>query len=351
MAVLKYRDPETGEVKTVGAPAPDYYTKEEQDTKLEEKAALTHAEQHAAGGSDEITPEMIGAAPGGLISGIYNANPATDEVVDGILDDVILEMATGTSRFIIINAQTNDNHYIKGGYNFVRIDKTADSAATIQTSTYSPVTGGFNATRTKLNNIWYPWGETLHEGNGVKKSGDTMGKLTVQDKGVTPLIVENTTNTDGSFIQFSDTTGRRGDIGIYSNGEPMFKKPGADWYKLFHAGNLYDTFTCALESGITGSVTGFVCGKVAHISGRVVFDTPVTERKSILIIPAGFRPIDNINASPFVITCQSTTNGLASIITNGFITNGVMRIGDTILGSGASAGIKQIEFSLMYMVK
>jgi len=36
MAVLKYKDPRTGEVKKVGAPVEDVYTKAEIDTKLDE---------------------------------------------------------------------------------------------------------------------------------------------------------------------------------------------------------------------------------------------------------------------------------------------------------------------------
>lgn len=38
MAVLKYKDPETGEVKTVGNPTVDTYSQNEIDNKLETKA-------------------------------------------------------------------------------------------------------------------------------------------------------------------------------------------------------------------------------------------------------------------------------------------------------------------------
>ena len=38
MAVLKYKDPETGKVKVVGAPVVDAYDKDEVDDKLADKA-------------------------------------------------------------------------------------------------------------------------------------------------------------------------------------------------------------------------------------------------------------------------------------------------------------------------
>lgn len=38
MSVLKYKDPETGEIKTVGVPTVDVYSKNEVDAKLNGKA-------------------------------------------------------------------------------------------------------------------------------------------------------------------------------------------------------------------------------------------------------------------------------------------------------------------------
>ena len=58
------------------------------------KAAATHAAQHAKGGADPITPESIGAAPGGfgLGGGIYNDYAA-------IVDDLNNAIYTGWYRF------------------------------------------------------------------------------------------------------------------------------------------------------------------------------------------------------------------------------------------------------------
>lgn len=61
MSVMKYKDPETGEVKKVFAPTFDAYTKTETNTLLNSKAPATHASQHASGGSDPINPVAIGA--------------------------------------------------------------------------------------------------------------------------------------------------------------------------------------------------------------------------------------------------------------------------------------------------
>ena len=50
MSVMKYKDPVTGEVKTVGAPTVDTYSKTEVDNKLNAKApAYTY-------GTTDLTP-------------------------------------------------------------------------------------------------------------------------------------------------------------------------------------------------------------------------------------------------------------------------------------------------------
>ncbi len=55
MAVLKYKDPETGKVKVVGAPVVDAYRKEEVDQKLAEKApAYLYGTEDLVEGSSEL---------------------------------------------------------------------------------------------------------------------------------------------------------------------------------------------------------------------------------------------------------------------------------------------------------
>lgn len=56
MSVLKYKDPETGEVKKVGAPSVDVYSKTEVDAKL---SAHTQNTNNPHG----VTIAQIGAAP------------------------------------------------------------------------------------------------------------------------------------------------------------------------------------------------------------------------------------------------------------------------------------------------
>jgi hypothetical protein len=88
-----------------------------------------------------------------------------------------------------------------------------------------------------LNGAW-DWNtrKLLHTGNvsdyALPLSG---GELTGNNE--TPLIVKNGGNANGSFIQFSDTNGRLGDLGVYSNGSPFFKSKDGNWTTLLHTGN------------------------------------------------------------------------------------------------------------------
>lgn len=63
MAVLKYKDPETGEIKKVGVPVVDAYDKAETDAKIE--AAKNEANTHANNKNNPhgVTVSQIGAAP------------------------------------------------------------------------------------------------------------------------------------------------------------------------------------------------------------------------------------------------------------------------------------------------
>lgn len=63
MAVLKYKDPETGEIKKVGVPVVDAYSKGETDSKIE--AAKKEANAHANNKNNPhgVTYSQVGAAP------------------------------------------------------------------------------------------------------------------------------------------------------------------------------------------------------------------------------------------------------------------------------------------------
>lgn len=71
MAVLKYKDPETGEVKKVGNPVVDAYTKGETDAKINTAkneaiaSANASANAHAENKNNPhgVTASQIGAAP------------------------------------------------------------------------------------------------------------------------------------------------------------------------------------------------------------------------------------------------------------------------------------------------
>lgn len=89
MAVLKYRDPETGEVKTVGAPASQGYTKEEIDGALENKADLVNGKV-----PEEQLPEISAV-------NIYEATISTTWTEDN---------TTGVkSQTVVIDGITADN--------------------------------------------------------------------------------------------------------------------------------------------------------------------------------------------------------------------------------------------------
>ena len=60
MSVIKYKDPKTGEIKKVGAPASDAYTKKETDDKLATKAPAYSC------GTTDLTPGVSALETGKL---------------------------------------------------------------------------------------------------------------------------------------------------------------------------------------------------------------------------------------------------------------------------------------------
>lgn len=77
MAVIKYKDPETGEVKTVGAPSVDVYSKTEVDGKLASHASNKN-NPHG------VTASQIGAAPA-YTYGTTDLTPGVSALTTGTL--------------------------------------------------------------------------------------------------------------------------------------------------------------------------------------------------------------------------------------------------------------------------
>ena len=118
---------------------------------------------------------------------------------------------------------------------------------------------------------------TTQVGNAKTLDGHEAGYFFSKSGEVdTPLFVENTENADGSFIQFSDTSGRRGDIGIYSNGQPYFKKAGANWYQMLHTGNMADHVLP--KSG--GRVENVTFGEALKVKRTDAYDSVTTYENS-----------------------------------------------------------------------
>lgn len=67
MAVMKYRDPETGEIKKIGAPVTDSYTKAQVDAKMTELDNKIAAKAPAYScGTTDLTPGVSALETGKL---------------------------------------------------------------------------------------------------------------------------------------------------------------------------------------------------------------------------------------------------------------------------------------------
>jgi hypothetical protein len=216
--------------------------------------------------------------------------------------------------------------------------------------------------RSLYGGVWKSWERAASTDYAVSKSGDTMtGDLGFNDD-YGHIIANSSLAQYEARSAPGDRNNRRG-IRIYnpattpSDAEAVrvitVKGGNEVSYAIFHTGNLYDTFTCALESGITGSIHGTVCGKVCYLEGYMLFDTPVTSRTKILTIPSGYRPKrTSAMATQIVISAQDGPSSAVHLICSGYINNsGELYLGDSIVGTDSSSGIKRIELGLTYMMK
>ena len=141
MGVLKYRDPDTGEwVATGGAATPG--------------VSAIHADQHALGGPDPVTPEMIGAMQMDLLW--ENASPASDFVAQTISLDL-----SGYDMVAIEHDYQTENRRAK--ITFASVYKSSTSSNTtdlLNTVVDSGVTGLYTRFRTAgVNNVCVTFGD------------------------------------------------------------------------------------------------------------------------------------------------------------------------------------------------
>lgn len=148
MSTMKFKNPETGEWEKVGVqPGPD------------------HASTHAIGGSDELTPEMIGArpdtwtptaeeigaAPGGFGWGIIGGKDIT-----GVDPNTVLE-----NGFYVFG-EGHANYPTSVGYSSMLVLSRNENYSTqilFQSNTYNCI--GYVYKRVKFAGAWYAW-ERIH---------------------------------------------------------------------------------------------------------------------------------------------------------------------------------------------
>ena len=107
------------------------------------KAAASHAAQHAANGSDPITPQSIGAAPGGggvMERALTIASTSSDDDYDAFcakLDTILASMPNNSVKFL----QVYPPQYYWHGYDMCALYKANNDYASVYTI------GSYNADR------------------------------------------------------------------------------------------------------------------------------------------------------------------------------------------------------------
>ena len=103
---------------------------------LANKAPATHAAQHAKGGADPITPESIGAAPGGFGWGnqldFVQSRDGVTTYADfcGMIDGVVDTMPVNTAKLIVARGPTGTGQYY-GAHNMLAILNVGDTSASV----------------------------------------------------------------------------------------------------------------------------------------------------------------------------------------------------------------------------
>ena len=106
-------------------------------TTLANKAPATHAAQHAKGGADPITPESIGAAPGGygwgntLRSVLASDSEDTYETFCGKLDVLLADMPDVTSQLIYVRGPSSTGQYYGAGNIVAVLSKILGTSASL----------------------------------------------------------------------------------------------------------------------------------------------------------------------------------------------------------------------------
>lgn len=195
MAILKYKDPETGEIKKVGMPQVDAYGKAEVYNRTEADAKFaekTHASQHKAGGADPLTPEDIGAAR------LYtNITQLGLTIGSETLETIFAAMPVNSTLRYTVTSAHNAAIY-PYGYGIVEAKRPNASA-------YGEITFTATTKNSYFNRHWHGsmyfaddawtfsgWDESATTDYAVNKAGDTMtGNLTVS-KSSPYLYLKNT---------------------------------------------------------------------------------------------------------------------------------------------------------------
>ena len=106
----------------------------------------SHAARHAADGPDPITPASIGAAPVGLVSGIYSAH--TDEEFDNVITTAFSNMRDNTSQFITV--AVHDGNFM--GHWTVEVNRGSATAGSAVAWCY-----GDTIQKAFFGGVWKPW--------------------------------------------------------------------------------------------------------------------------------------------------------------------------------------------------
>ena len=146
MAVLKYKDPKTGEVKKVGSPQVDAYNKAEVDAKL-----ANHANNKS--NPHGVTYSQVGAAPSSYVEGFFDVNTLNE--FNSKVAELESAMEVRTIKHYCISKKSHENEFPSGDY-FVEIDKSYHG---FSTATAKVIHNGVWVVlnRVLFNNSWGEW--------------------------------------------------------------------------------------------------------------------------------------------------------------------------------------------------
>lgn len=161
-----------------------------------EYAGKTHANQHASGGSDPITPESIGAASKNLVESDLLVPKDTEDpasYLDNLLDEYIATKPNGSVGYIKIQLSTL-HPTLSGGQYIASVSVITQSYVSIEAISYASGTSNNivrKYTRSKCNDVWGEWTAASTASSGESSGTPSAHASTHATGGSDPITPES----------------------------------------------------------------------------------------------------------------------------------------------------------------